>query len=268
MTKLEAATYFAAMGIRVFRIKKNGKTPAYSGWQDEATTCVKTITKWFKNDDHNVGLKTGKESGYNVIDVDIKNGVDGRKSLKERYGEIGSQSPILQFKTPSGGYHIPVKWTADTDVSIGSKVCGLDGVDIRGNGGYIVAPSSTIDIDGELISYRLNDPDLPIAEPVYWMGSLLRDFKSNKRTERFNPSEVMLGLKEGERNDTLFRYACHLRNHGIDKELLLHFVLEAARRCTPPFPDDEAMHVIQSAYGYPTQTRKSNKSLTLSEVLS
>ena len=268
MNKLAAAQYFAGKGICVFRLNKNAKTPAFSGWQEEATTCIETLTDWFSNDDYNIGLKTGKDSNLNVIDVDIKNGVDGRNSLKARFGDIATQAPILQFKTPSGGYHIPVKWTPETDVSIGSKVCGLDGVDIRGNGGYIVAPSSTIEVDGELISYQLNDSNLPITEPVDWIKSLLCDFKSNKRTERFNPTSVMQGLKEGERNDTLFRYACHLRYHGIDKELLLRFVEEAANRCSPPFPSDEVHQIIHSAFSYKQAANKSNSLITLSEVLS
>ena len=268
MNKLATAKYFAEMGVLVFRLKKNAKIPAFNGWQDEATTCVNTLTKWFSNHDYNVGLKTGEDSGFNVIDVDIKNGVDGRESLKARFGDIASDKPILQFKTPSGGYHIPVKWTHETDVSIGSKACGLDGIDIRGNGGYIVAPSSTIEIDGKLKSYQLNDPDLPITEPIDWIKTLLSDFKSNKKSERFNPTKVMQGLKEGHCNDTLFRYACHLRHHGIDKELLFQFVSEAAKRCQPPLPDEEVNQIIGSAFSYKQIATKPQAFITLSEVLS
>ncbi len=268
MNKLETAKYFAAMGIRVFRLKKDGKTPAFTGWQIEATTDVNQLEVWFLDEKFNVGLMTGERSGLNVIDVDNKNGVDGRKSLIERYGNIATEKPILQFKTPSGGYHIPVKWTPDTEVSIGSKVCGLDGVDIRGNGGYIVAPSSTIDIDGEIKSYQINDIALPMTEPVGWIKSLLCDFKENKRTERFNPTEVMQGLKEGQRNDTLFKYACHLRQHGFDKGFVTGFILQAAKLCTPVFSENEAMQVIASAFSYrATLKKQSRKIITLKEIL-
>lgn len=267
MNKVTAALYFAGMGIHVFRVKENGKTPLNTGWQDEATTDINTLKNWFNSGKYNLGLATGEISKFNVIDVDVKNGVDGRESLKERYGKIVSQSPILQFKTPTGGYHIPVKWTPETNVSIGSRVCGLDGVDVRGNGGYIVAAPSTCVINGKLVEYEINDPDLPMAEPIGWMEDLLLSHK-NKQSDKFNPTQVMQGLSQGERNETLFRYACHLRAFDIDQVLLIEFVLEAARRCTPPFPDDEAMQVIKSAYSYPTQARKPNKPLTLSEVLS
>lgn len=268
MNKLETAKYFASMGIHVFPLKKYAKTPAFIGWQIEATTDVNQLEVWFSDEKFNVGLMTGERSGLNVIDVDNKNGVDGRKSLIERYGNIATEKPILQFKTPSGGYHIPVKWTPDTDVSIGSKVCGLDGVDIRGNGGYIVAPSSTIDIDGEIKSYQINDIALPMTEPVGWIKSLLCDFKENKRTERFNPTEVMQGLKEGQRNDTLFKYACHLRQHGFDKGFVTGFILQAAKLCTPVFSENEAMQVIASAFSYrATLKKQSRKIITLKEIL-
>lgn len=267
MNKVDAALYFAGMGIHVFRIKENGHTPLNTGWQAEATTDTNILQSWFKNSKFNLGLATGEISQFNVIDVDVKNGVDGRASLKEKYGDTRTLSPILEFKTPSGGYHIPVKWTPETNVQNGRGVSGLKGVDIRGNGGYIVAAPSARFVDGKLKSYQINEPTLPMTEPVDWIKDVLLSHK-DRQSEKFNPAPVMEGLKQGERNETLFRYVCHLRAFELDEKLVLAFVTEAAKRCDPPFPDDELMQVIQSAYSYPTQPRKSHKLLTLSEVLS
>ncbi|MFT5294991.1 MAG: hypothetical protein ACI9YH_001001 [Colwellia sp.] len=269
MNKLAYAKIFAAMGFLVFRIRKNGKTPAHIGWQNEATTDDITLTEWFENDEYNVGLITGKASGFNVIDVDIKDGKDGRISLHEYFGDISSDAKALSFKTTTGGYHIPVKWTPETDVSNGAEVLGLKGIDIRGNGGYIVAPSSSLTINSEIKFYKANDLLHPLLTPSGWIKELLVQHK-NKRNERqlFDPTEVMTGIKSGKRNTVLFTYACHLRNRGFDQGMISGFVLQAAKLCIPPFPIDEARQVIASAFEYPApKINEAKKNLTFKELL-
>ncbi|XQW84249.1 bifunctional DNA primase/polymerase [Thalassotalea piscium] len=271
MNRLAHAKIFAAMGFLVFRIKKNSKTPAFIGWQKEATTDVKTLTEWFENDEYNVGLITGKASGFNVIDVDIKDGKDGRVSLQKRFGDISdkAKNKALSFKTATGGYHIPVKWTPETDVSIGSKVLGLENIDIRGNGGYIVAPSSSRILDGKTKYYEANDLLLPLLTPSGWVKELLVQFKS-RRSERhlFDPTEVMTGVESGNRNTALFTYACHLRSRGFDQGMISGFILQAAKLCIPPFPIDEAQQVIASAFEYPApKINEAKKKLTLKELI-
>lgn len=269
MNKLAYAKKFAAMGFLVFRIKKNGKTPAYKGWQDEATTDIKTLTEWLDSDEYNVGLITGERSGFNVVDVDIKDGKDGRISLKNYFGDISAETKALSFKTTSGGYHIPVKWTPETDVSNGTEVLGLQGIDLRGNGGYIVAPSSSLAVNGEIKFYEANDLTLPLLTPSGWIKELLVQHK-NKRNERqlFDPTVAMTGIKSGNRNTVLFTYACHLRNRGFDQGMVSGFVSQAAKLCIPPFPIDEAQQVIASAFEYPApKTSEVKKHVTFKELI-
>lgn len=255
MDKLKYAKFYIALGLYIFRLKKNAKTPAFSGWQNEATNCSKTAELWFKDTEYNIGILTGERSGVNVIDVDIKGLVDGRKSLEEHYGSLETEHKVLQFKTASGGYHIPVKWTPETDVKNGVNVSGLDGVDIRGNGGFIVASPSVVIIDGIAKSYQVNDTSLHMSEPVGWMKDLLTSHKSKKKlsskvTNEFVPEEPMIGIKQGSRNDKLFRYASHLRWHGMDKGMVKGFILQAAKLCSPIFPEDEAIQVVNNAFNY------------------
>ncbi len=269
MNRLAHAKIFAAMGFLVFRIKKNSKTPAFKGWQNEATTDIKILTEWFESDEYNVGLITGERSGFNVIDVDIKDDKDGRVSLQEYFGDISSETKALSFKTTTGGYHIPVKWTPETDVSNGAEVLGLKGVDIRGNGGYIVAPSSSLTINTEIKFYTANDLSLHLLTPTGWIKSLLIQHK-NKRNERqlFDPTEVMTGVSSGNRNTALFTYACHLRNRGFDQGMISGFVFQAAKLCIPPFPIDEAQQVIASAFEYPApKLKEAKRNLTFKELI-
>jgi hypothetical protein len=270
MTTYEHALIYAAIGLHVFPIYMESKTPAIKDWPNKGTTDSKQIREWFEFTDKSIGIVTGEVSGINVIDIDAKNGVDGFESLDNEYkGDFQLPTKFLLFETPHDGIHIPVKWTPETDVNSTTKVNGLEGVDIRGNGGFIVAPPSTLIVNDLIKSYRANDFKLLITEPTGWMKALLVQYKnnqsstsnSNKSSDRksaFDPTEPMIGVKQGERNNTLLRYASHLLGHGFDKGVVTGFVLQAAKLCTPVFPENEAQQVIDSAFSYKKSQRKSN----------
>lgn len=81
------------------------------------------------NENYNVAVVTG--NGLMVIDVDMKNNKDGLESFQ----------PFLKYfpktftvKTPNGGYHY--WYLVNKDVPC--KVNLYEGIDIRGEGGYII----------------------------------------------------------------------------------------------------------------------------------
>lgn len=114
---------------------------------------------------YGVGLATGERSGVVVIDLDRKNGIDGLESLSA----LGDVPETLTARTGSGGLHlyfrhpgIPVKNSAG--------VLG-PGIDVRGDGGYVVLPPSPHRSGGR---YEwLNAA--PIAELPPWLLTLLRN---------------------------------------------------------------------------------------------
>jgi hypothetical protein len=57
------------------------------------------------------------------------------------------------------------------------------------------------------------------------------------------------GVPEGERDDTLFRWACRLRRQvGDDGRRIVELaVLDAAARCSPPFPPEQALRKVEQA---------------------
>jgi len=262
MTTYEYSLIYAAMGFHVFPLWNHSKKPAINDWPNEATKDPEQLRHWFEFTNKNIGIVTGEISDFNAVDIDAKNGVDGFKSLENEYKkDFQIPDEFVLFETPHDGVHIPVKWTPETDVSSTAKVNGLDGVDIRGNGGFIVAPPSTLIVNGLIKSYRAYGLKLPITEPTGWMKSLLVQHKSNQsstgnsnnssdKKSAFNPTEPMTGIKQGERNNTLLRYASHLFGHGFDKGVVTGFVLQAAKLCTPVFPENEAQQVIDSAFSY------------------
>ena len=89
--------------------------------------------------DRNVGLRTG--DGLVVVDIDRKDGKDGLVALIDRFGGTLYEMfpPTFVVRTPSGGLHLYYRTTARIPCSASKVVVG---VDVRGEGGMIVAPGS------------------------------------------------------------------------------------------------------------------------------
>jgi len=102
---------------------------------DKAANCVRWKTKppqpgsnlVAKFSDKNIGILTGKRSGVFIVDVDDPDQVD---AMKARFGN----TPIATA-SPSGGQHLWYLWNGEP--------CGkLPGVDLKGEGGFVVGPPS------------------------------------------------------------------------------------------------------------------------------
>jgi hypothetical protein len=74
------------------------------------------------------------------------------------------------------------------------------------------------------------------------------------RGAKINPASVLAGVPEGQRDITLFKYACRLRAKGMSKEEAEALVLQAAANCEPPFPEADAREKVRSAWKYPEGT--------------
>lgn len=145
MSRLEkAALYYASLGWSVFPLTPGTKIPLKDsrGCLD-ASTDPATIRQWWA--DHpraNIGLGCGP-SGLVALDLDTKDGRTGPASwerLKHQCDVDDSTAPIS--RTPSGGLHI--LFTANGD-KIGNSAGKLgNGIDVRGDGGYIVLPPSVL----------------------------------------------------------------------------------------------------------------------------
>lgn len=106
-------------------------------WKTEATDDLRTVDEWFtKWPAAKAGLVCGKESGLYVVDVD---GVD-----------VDSDGPLgLGARVPSnreGGWHYYFSGPTDGQPVLNSVG---DGVDIRGDGGFVVGWSA-LDADAGL----------------------------------------------------------------------------------------------------------------------
>jgi hypothetical protein len=120
-----------------------GKHPipaaAPHGFKD-ATSEQKTIKKWWKRyPDAGIGIATGKMSGIVVIDIDLKKGKDGTLVLGKLLPKLGPLPDTKTARTPSGGLHRYYCYAEGIGSSNGKWGAGLD---VKGDGGYVVAPPS------------------------------------------------------------------------------------------------------------------------------
>lgn len=189
--------------------------------------------KWGKNslgagvqlhipEGYGAGIATGARSGFFAIDLDLKDGKDGLAAL----AALGEVPPTRTTATPTGGYHLKFKHPG-FHVPNSASVLG-PGIDVRGDGGYVVAPGSRHKNGG---IYTLVDPNAPIVDAPSWLLEVLRNGPkklrkvSRETLERIaktwkrskSPMRQELGdaldsvckgesfAPPGERDDTIFR---------------------------------------------------------------
>ena len=129
--------------------KHPGKHPRTHNGVKDATTDRKTIKAWWNSwPDANIGIATGRVSDIFVLDVD---GDAGKASLKELEAKHGSVPKTVTVKT-GRGRHL---YFRRDGTRVGNSVGKLgEGIDVRGDGGYIVAAGS-VHVSGA--DYRFAD---------------------------------------------------------------------------------------------------------------
>jgi putative DNA primase/helicase len=255
------AADYAAFGLRIFpchSIKNGrctcgkmdctskGKHPRVNGWQNQATADSATIQAWtaeFGEENINWALACGLGSGLWVVDIDPKK--SGYESWELFEEERGEPFITLKSRTGGGGRHLFFKTDGRP---VPNKVGWLPGVDIRGDGGYVILPQGRHASGG---TYEWIDwGDTPPAEAPDVLQSLRSvGTGSSNRTERQDWSDVLRGVPEGQRDDTLFAFACYLRRKLDDQRALVEpLVVEAAKNCDPPFSEEEALKKVDQAF--------------------
>ncbi len=224
-----------------------GKHPRFGNWPERATTDAATIEAWFTHDftDSNVGIATGAVSGTFVLDLDPKNG--GGDSLDSLIANHGRLPDTLQATTGGGGQHYYFKHPGGT---IPNKVSILPGLDIRGDGGQVVAAPS-VHMSGGCYEWdglaAFNAPILPAPE---WLLALVLQNES-KRPGRSKVVPIGPEITEGERNAALTRLAGAARRKGSSVEAINAYLqAENMDRCKPPLPGEEVHQIAESVCRY------------------
>ena len=235
----EWALHYAEMGLAVFPLACRDKVPAVVDGCKAATTERTTIERWWdKNPQYNIGIATGnKSSGLVVIDLDVdKNkGIDGYDVLRDWQNKHGKLPETWQSITGRGGYHYFYK-----DAIVHSNRVGLyEGVDIRGEGGYIVAPPS-VHPNGNIYEWEQGPEEYEIAQVDNIVNDFFKGEKQRRDSEHKTNFKVPELIPEGKRVDTIVRLIASLRTKGLDDDAIKAAVrVENEKRCNPPLKEKE-----------------------------
>jgi len=219
-----------------------GKHPRTRHGVKDASRDPERIAQWVDiYPDTNWGLACGVESDVIVIDVDADKG--GFESMADIRLPIGTPTVL----TGGGGLHHFFRYAE----GIGNRVGWLPGVDIRSDGGYVVLPGGR-HIAGGMYQWRAGADGEPPTLPVEVAAKIRESSSRGTDREGLNDSASILdGVPEGQRDDTLFRWACRLRRqHSTDadggRRVVKMLVLEAARRSG--FPEHDALVKVEQAF--------------------
>ncbi|GHC61457.1 bifunctional DNA primase/polymerase [Limoniibacter endophyticus] len=190
MSHLNLALSYAAQGWPVFPCRSHEeidpdtgeilapKTPKTSNGFKGATKMERIIRKWWEEryPDAAIGLPTGSATGFFVLDVDNKpGGANGFEWLDEMVAEHGPLPKTARVVSPNGGEHIYFKYVPGTR----NRGALGAGVDIRSEGGYVLAAGSVM---GGGREYKWLDDTREIADAPAWLLDLLLAKSAPERT--------------------------------------------------------------------------------------
>jgi hypothetical protein len=171
MTALtEALGYVECHGWAIFPVppgtKRSYKSARYSsgrawGMSRDPAEIEHDFWRWPKA---GVGIPTGKVNGIFVVEADTVegHGVDGLAALKMLEARHGALPETLMAESPSGSIHRYFNWPGNKIENSAGKL--TRGVDVKGDGGMVVAPPTRT----EKGVYRwLNH--VPIADAPQWL---------------------------------------------------------------------------------------------------
>lgn len=257
ITPLGKALEYASMGFAVMPVKLLEKAPACAHGCKDATTDPDAIAELFYKT-FNVGIATGKLSGgLFVIDLDVdedtgKNGIEVLRGWIRLNGEF---PPTVVSRTGGGGIQLLYRAAEPVPCSVNCRL----GVDIRGEGGYIVAPPS-VHPNLTLYEWEADPAEVEVAEAdanvlafVEFVQASASGGHSNRGARRSSggpafsePFRLPSVIREGERDNTLFRYACSLWSRETDADEVARLVhLQNNIACTPPMSEREVERIVR-----------------------
>ena len=198
------------------------KHPRIAGGLNSATTEDAQLRRWWARWPHaNVGVRTGAASGVVVIDIDPDHG--GERALGILLAEHGNLPDGRVVRTGSGGRHLWFRHPGGVVRNDAGRRLG-PGLDIRGDGGYVIAPPSR-HRSGGLYSVESQPTGLP--DMPDWLRDLVCPPEPEPRrlvAERADPARgtswaraalegelrELQAAGEGNRNNTLNRVAYRL----------------------------------------------------------
>ncbi|HEY8561270.1 MAG TPA: bifunctional DNA primase/polymerase [Pyrinomonadaceae bacterium] len=235
---------------------KHPRTP--NGFYDATIDENKIIDWWEKYPDANIGLLTGKESGIIVLDIDRnKDGEYSIRDLQDFYKNAFKSD--LEFEplpgtlisfTGAGGRHLYFKYPLEYPIKNSTSKIG-NGLDIRANNGFVVAPPSS-NISGKYVWHGVNTQ---IGDaPAWLLYEIMKDRDNESRqtlveSPDFSQNQLNQNQKIiiGQRNDFLSRYAWGLVRSFPEEEVLRRCLIKNDNAFEEPLRYNEVNKIVTYA---------------------
>ena len=235
---------YAELGFAVFHCEPRGKEPCTRHGCKDATRDLDQIRKWWTRWlDSNVAIATGASSRVLVLDIDPRHGGDDTlATLGASFGKLPETPTVL---TGGGGLHIYFRHPGVEIPNSAGRVG--PGIDVRGDGGYVIAPPS-VHQSGNLYHWEVSSriDELTIADAPQGLLDLILAHANHANSKGYEPPAE---FKDGARNDFLYRSArsLHAKFKSTEAEVLamLHGFNES--RCKPPVSRDELSKIAHNA---------------------
>lgn len=257
MSRLEEVLEYAKRGWSLIPVGRDKKPLIKWEPYQDAPANEDQLREWFtKYPNANIGLVTGAVSGIVAVDIDS---AEGGKAIQEY---IPNSILCPTVATPRGR-HLYFKHPG-VGVSNNAKV--IIDCDFRGDGGYILIPSS-VTKDGKYEWILGPDEAPPPPLPIKYLETLIRSFKQPKGvTERNAPvtnsqnelpvvtqkplqgvTNRIITLQKGQRDEDLFHVAYQLVRSRTSDQSVRTVLMACARHCNPPFDERDLEVKIESA---------------------
>lgn len=244
---LEHAIKYARLGWSVIPLKAKDKRPIVK-WKKRQTNRATEdeIRGWWKRyPNANIGIVTGKISGFDVVDLDGPNaqelleseiGVSLPQSLRQKTGRTeGGLQIFLQYH--GGGLKTKAGCLSDGNGN---------GVDLKTDKGIAVVPPS-IHPSGRRYEW-IEKPTNDLANIAAWPSELI-ELLTPKKSDRKKNKIKWTEVAKGERNIKLTRAVGRLVKHrGVSCEHVLEIAIGMNITYKPPLPDSEVARIVKSIW--------------------
>jgi Bifunctional DNA primase/polymerase, N-terminal len=247
-SRLPTREYYAkeylSLGLNPIPLRAQSKKASIK-WQEYQTKMVSPaeIKSWFCDPDKNIGIVTGKISGLFVVDIDSEDAFQKILQLLPNRA-----LPQTWISKTAKGYHLYFRY--HDEILSKSAVRIAEGIDIRADGGYIVAPPSRHE-KGVFYKWMENHSpaDLPLGDiPEEILKFLSRQPQGGLSPATALPVSQMIGhpIKQGNRNEMLTRIFGFLLNNLPPYTAACLMYVVNKYYCEIPIPEEEVSNIIDS----------------------
>jgi hypothetical protein len=229
----------ASRGFRLHPCAPRAKTPLLRDWPTLASCDAEVIRGWAAaHPGCNWGLACGADSCVWVLDVDGDEGKAALQKLIEKYGKLPE---TLSARTGKGG-HLYWSYAESTIRNSASKVGG--GLDVRGDGGYVLVPPS-VHPSGRW--YEWVDPTVPVAEAPQWLVCLAA--AEVPSLTRPPASRTIVEIGPGQRHKRLTHVIGRMLNDGMNTAAVEAAAMAENATFAPSKPEADVRKLVADMVG-------------------